>query len=97
MKITKIETFYVKPRWFFLKMYTDEGIIGYGEPTLEGRTKTVEAAIRELERYLIGKDPLKIEHHWQAMYKGTFYRGGPVLMSAISGVEQAMWDVLGKN
>ena len=97
MKITKIETFHVKPRWFFLKMYTDEGIIGYGEPTLEGRTKTVEAAIRELERYLIGKDPLKIEHHWQAMYKGTFYRGGPVLMSAISGVEQAMWDILGKK
>ncbi|MEM3467019.1 MAG: galactonate dehydratase, partial [Candidatus Jordarchaeales archaeon] len=97
MEITKIEMFHVKPRWLFLKMYTDEGIIGYGEPTLEGRTRTVEMAVRELERYLIGKDPLRIEHHWQAMYRGTFYRGGPVLMSAISGIEQAMWDILGKK
>lgn len=97
LKITKIEMVHVKPRWLFLKMHTDEGIIGYGEPTLEGRTRTVEMAVRELERYLIGQDPLRIEHHWQAMYRGTFYRGGPVLMSAISGIEQAMWDILGKK
>lgn len=97
MKITKIEMLHVKPRWLFLKMYTDEGLVGYGEPTLEGRSKTVEMAVKEMERYLIGEDPLKIEHHWQAMYRGTFYRGGPVLTSAISGIEQAMWDILGKK
>jgi galactonate dehydratase len=97
LKITKIEMMHVKPRWLFLKMYTDEGLVGYGEPTLEGRSKTVEMAVKEMERYLIGEDPLKIEHHWQAMYRGTFYRGGPVLTSAISGIEQAMWDILGKK
>jgi galactonate dehydratase len=97
LKITKLETMHVSPRWLFLKMHTDEGIVGYGEPIVEGRALTVETAVRELERYLVGEDPLKIEHHWQAMYRGAFYRGGPVLTSAISGVEQAMWDILGKS
>lgn len=96
MKITKLETFHVLPRWMFLKIHTDEGIVGYGEPVVEGRARTVETAIRELESYLIGKDPLQIEHHWQAMYRGTFYRGGPILVSAISGIEQALWDIKGK-
>jgi len=97
LKITRLETMHVAPRWLFLKMYTDEGFVGYGEPIVEGRARTVETAVKELEKYLIGKDPFKIEHHWQAMYRGTFYRGGPVLTSAISGVEQAMWDILGKS
>jgi galactonate dehydratase len=96
MKITKLELLHVKPRWLFLKIHTDEGLIGYGEPVVEGRARTVETAIRELESYLIGQDPLKIEHHWQAMYRGAFYRGGPILVSAISGVEQALWDIKGK-
>ncbi|MFD0678008.1 MULTISPECIES: galactonate dehydratase [unclassified Paenibacillus] len=96
MRITKLELFHVKPRWLFLKVHTDEGITGYGEPIVEGRAKTVEAAIRELESYLIGQDPLRIEHHWQVMYRGTFYRGGPILVSAISGIEQALWDIKGK-
>jgi galactonate dehydratase len=96
MKITKIETFFVKPRWHFLKMYTDEGIVGYGEPIVEGRARTVATAVKEMESYLIGQDPRRIEHHWQVLYRGTFYRGGPILVSAISGVEQAMWDILGK-
>ena len=96
MKITKLETIHVKPRWMFLKVYTDEGIVGYGEPVVEGRARTVETAIRELESYLIGKDPREIEHHWQAMYQGAFYRGGPILVSAISGIEQALWDIKGK-
>jgi len=87
----------VKPRWMFLKMYTDKGIIGYGEPTLEGHTLIVASAIKEFEEYLIGKDPRKIMHHWQVMYRGGFYRGGPVILSAISGIEQAMWDILGKS
>ncbi len=96
MKITKLEMFHVLPRWMFLKVSTDEGLVGYGEPIVEGRARTVETAIRELESYLIGQDPLKIEHHWQAMYRGAFYRGGPVLTSAISGIEQALWDIKGK-
>src|SRR5260370_31654831 len=97
MKITRLESIFVKPRWHFLKMHTDEGLVGLGEPIVEGRARTVAMAVQELGEYLIGQDPRRIEHHWQAMYRGTFYRGGPVLVSAISGVEQAMWDILGKS
>ena len=97
MKITRLESIFVKPRWHFLKMHTDEGIIGLGEPIVEGRARTVATAVQELGEYLIGQDPRRIEHHWQVMYRGAFYRGGPVLVSAISGVEQAMWDILGKS
>ncbi|MEM7331698.1 MAG: galactonate dehydratase [Chloroflexota bacterium] len=96
MKITKLETIFVKPRWLFLKMHTDAGIVGLGEPIVEGRAQTVAACIQEIGRYLIGKDPRRIEHHWQAIFRGQFYRGGPVLSSAISGIEHAMWDILGK-
>ena len=96
MKITKLETFLVKPRWLFLKMHTDAGLVGLGEPILEGRALTVAQAVAELEPYLIGKDPTRVVHHWQAMYKHAFYRGGPVLTSALSGVEQALWDLTGK-
>jgi len=96
MKITKLETFFVKPRWVFLKMHTDEGVTGWGEPVVEGWSHTVAAAVREMGRYLIGQDPRRIEHHWQALYRGGFYRGGPVLTSALSGLEQAMWDITGK-
>lgn len=96
MKITKLETFYVKPRWLFLKVHTDEGVVGLGEPIVEGRAQTVAAAVHEIGRYLIGQDPRRIEHHWQAIYRGQFYRGGPVLCSAISGIEQALWDITGK-
>lgn len=96
MKITKLETIFVKPRWVILKVHTDEGIVGLGEPTLEGREQTVAACIQEIGRYLIGQDPRKIEHHWQAIYRGGFYRGGPILSSALSGIEQALWDITGK-
>jgi len=96
MRITKIETFHVKPRWLFCKISTDEGITGWGEPIVEGHARTVEMAVHELEEYLLGQDPTQINHHWQAMYRGAFYRGGPVLTSAISGVEQALWDITGK-
>ena len=96
MKITKLEVIKVKPRWMFLKMHTDAGIIGLGEPVLEGHCNSVEAVLREFEEYLIGKDPMMIEHHLQALYRGGFYRGGPLMMSAISGIEQAMWDIKGK-
>lgn len=97
MKITRLETFLVQPRWLFLKMHTDTGLVGYGEPVVEGRARTVQQAVQELEEYLIGQDPRRIEHHWQAIYRHSFYRGGPVLTSALSGVEQAMWDILGKS
>ncbi|MEZ4728836.1 MAG: galactonate dehydratase [Caldilineaceae bacterium] len=96
MRITKIETQIVKPRWVFLKMHTDEGLVGLGEPTLENRAHTIVQAVAELEPYLIGKDPTRVVHHWQAMYKHAFYRGGPVLTSALSGVEHALWDLAGK-
>lgn len=96
MKITRLETIHVKPRWLFLKVHTDEGIVGLGEPIVEGRAQTVEAAVHEMGRYLIGKDPRRIEDHWQAIFRGQFYRGGPILTSALSGIEQALWDILGK-
>jgi len=96
MKITKLETLLVKPRWLLLKMHTDAGLVGLGEPLLEGRALTCAQAVAELEPYLIGQDPTRVVHHWQAMYKHAFYRGGPILTSALSGVEQALWDLAGK-
>jgi galactonate dehydratase len=96
MRITRLETFLVQPRWLFLKIHTDEGLIGLGEPILEGRALTVAQAVAELEPYLSGKDPTRVMHHWQAMYKHAFYRGGPLLTSALSGIEQALWDLAGK-
>src|SRR6266581_3790725 len=96
LKITKVETLLVKPRWLFLKVHTNAGITGLGEPIVEGRAKTVATAIEELTPYLIGKDPRPVAHHWQAMYRHAFYRGGPILTSAISGVDQALWDIKGK-
>ncbi|MDK2823919.1 MAG: galactonate dehydratase [Clostridia bacterium] len=96
MKITKLELYKVQPRWVFLKIETDEGITGWGEPVVEGRADTVIAAVKEVSEYLIGKDPLRIEDHWQVLYRAGFYRGGPILMSAISGIDQALWDIKGK-
>lgn len=96
MKITKLETFIVPPRWLFLKIETDEGLFGWGEPVVEGRAATVKAAVEEFSDYLIGKDPLRIEDHWQTMYRAGFYRGGPITMSAIAGIDQALWDIKGK-
>jgi galactonate dehydratase len=91
-----LETFKVKPRWLFLKIHTDQGIVGLGEPVVEGRADTVATAVSEIEPYLLGKDPRHVIHHWQAIYRHAFYRGGPVLTSALSGVEQALWDIKGK-
>ncbi|HEY2674403.1 MAG TPA: galactonate dehydratase [Rugosimonospora sp.] len=96
MKITAMETFLVPPRWLFLRIQTDEGIVGWGEPVVEGRADTVRAAVAELSDYLIGQDPLRIEDHWQVLTKGGFYRGGPVLSSAVAGIDQALWDIAGK-
>lgn len=96
MKITALETFLVAPRWLFLRIDTDEGLVGWGEPVVEGRAHTVRAAISELADHLVGADPLRIEHHWQVLTKGGFYRGGPVLSSAVAGIDQALWDIAGK-
>lgn len=96
MKITSYELFQVPPRWLFLKITTDEGIIGWGEPIIEGKAATVKVAVDEMMEALIGKDPRNIEDHWNVMYRSGFYRGGPILMSAISGIDQAMWDIKGK-
>jgi galactonate dehydratase len=96
MKITQLELFKVPPRWSFLKISTDEGLTGWGEPVIEGRASTVIAAVEEMKDYLIGKDPLRIEDHFQVLYRGGFYRGGEILMSAISGIDQALWDIKGK-
>lgn len=96
LKITRLETFLVKPRWLFLKIHTNAGIVGLGEPITEGRAKTCAAAVEEMSHYLIGKDPRAVVHHWQALYRHAFYRGGPILTSALSGIDQALWDIKGK-
>lgn len=96
MKIVDYELFQVPPRWLFLKITTDEGIVGWGEPVIEGKAQTVGAAVDEFMQQLIGKNPLNIEDHWNMMYRSSFYRGGPILMSAISGIDQALWDIKGK-
>ncbi len=96
MKITALKTFLVPPRWLFLKVETDEGVSGWGEPVLEGHAETLAAKIRELEGFLIGRDPMLIEDTWQMIYRNGCYRGGPVLMSAMSGIDMALWDIKGK-
>lgn len=97
MKIVAVETFAVPPRWVFCKISTDEGVSGWGEPIVEGRAATVRTAVAELSELLIGRDPSRIEDLWQLMSKSGFYRGGPVLSSAVAGVDQALWDIAGKT
>ena len=97
-QIVDYELFEVPPRWLFLRVETSDGTVGWGEPIVEGRSHTVRAAVEELmENYLLGESPAKIEDHWQSMYRGGFYRGGPILMSAIAGIDQALWDIKGKQ
>ena len=97
IKITKLEIIPVNSlRTIFVKLHTDAGIVGVGEGTVEGRIPTVVAAIKELESYLVGKDPRQPAHHWQAIYRHAFYRGDIVLTSALSAVDIAMWDIKGK-
>ena len=101
MRITEIKTFLVggserRCNWLIVKVETDEGIHGIGEATLEGRSMTVETAVHEQSRYLVGKDPFAIEKHFQELYRRAYYAGGEVQTSAISGVEMALWDIKGK-
>lgn len=97
MQIKKLETFLVRPRWCMVKIVTDEGVSGWGEAVIEGKAATVQACVQEMEEYLIGKDPRKIEDIWNLLYRAAFYRGGPILMSAIAGIDQALWDIKGKT
>ncbi len=96
MKIEKLELFKLPPRWLFLKITTRSGVSGWGEPVLEGKVDPVAATVMDLKDYLIGQDASKIEDLFNVMSKGGFYRGGAILMSAISGIEQALWDIKGK-
>ena len=96
MNITGYKLYKVPPRWLFLKIETDEGITGWGEPVVEGRADTVAAAVGEMMETVIGLNPANIEDIWQMLYRGAFYRGGPVLSSAIAGIDQALWDIKGK-
>ncbi|MET9296710.1 galactonate dehydratase [Streptomyces sp. NPDC003077] len=97
MEISRIETFMVPPRWLFVRVETDDGYVGWGEPVVEGRAEVVRAAVGVLGEYVIGRDPSRIEDLWQVMTKGGFYRGGPVLSSAVAGIDQALWDIKGKR
>ena len=97
MKITKVSTFFVRPRWGFVKIETSDGITGWGEAVLEGHAAAVLACVNEMQDYLIGQDPAGIEGIWSTLYRAGFYRGGGVLMSAISGIDQALWDIKGKR
>lgn len=97
MKITQIELFSVPPRWLFMKISTDEGLCGWAEPLVEGHTATAVAAIEDIKEFLIGADPDPIQDIWQMLYRSRSYRGGPTLMSAIAGVDQALWDIKGKR
>lgn len=96
MKIQKLELFKVPPRWLFLKITTKSGITGWGEPILEGKTDSVAATLMDMKEYLIGRDSSQIEDIFNLLAKGGFYRGGVIIMSAISGIEQALWDIKGK-
>lgn len=96
MKIRSLDLFPVPPRWLFLKITTESGIVGWGEPIVEGKARTVAACVQELGAQLIGRSAGDIEDIWQTLYRGSFYRGGPVLTSALSGIEQALWDIKGK-
>jgi galactonate dehydratase len=97
LKITGYELFFVAPRWLFLKIETDEGITGWGEPVLEAKALTVAACVDEMMDHIMGRDPMQIERHWQRMMKGGFYRGGSILNSAVAGIDQALWDITGKK
>ncbi len=97
MKLKSVHTYLVRPRWCFVELTTDEGLTGWGEPVLEGHTGAVKACVEEMSEYLIGRDPTHIEDIWTTLYRAGFYRGGGVMMSAIAGIDQALWDIKGKH
>lgn len=96
MKIAEVNTYFVRPRWGFVEIITDDGLTGWGEAVLEGHAAAVLSCVQEYKDYLIGQDPSRIEDIWSTIYRAGFYRGGGVLMSALSGIDQALWDIKGK-
>jgi galactonate dehydratase len=98
MNVTNLKSYVVDAawrNWVFVKVFTDEGVTGVGEASLEGHEERVVAALRAIKSYLVGKNPIEIENHFRALYQGSFWKG-PAYISAIGGVEQALWDILGK-
>ena len=96
-KLVKIEVFRVPPRWLFVRVEAADGAVGWGEASLEGHAEAVEGALAALRDRFIGHDPERIEDIWQIGFRGGFYRGGPVLMSAVAGLDQALWDMKGRR
>src|SRR6476659_8710792 len=96
MKIGRIETFFAPPRWLFVRVESEDGAVGWGEASLEGHAEAVDGVFEALRDRFVGHDPRRIEDIWQVAYRGGFYRGGAVLMSALAGFEQALWDLKGK-
>eukprot|EP01083_Nonionella_stella_P059666 156115_1 len=95
--IKKYELFKVPPRWLFLRIETENGVVGWGEPNLEGYTDTIHAAVQELMHLIMGKDPTKMNYIWQMFYRSKFYsNNSAVIMSAMSGIDQCLWDITGK-
>ena len=97
MMISRVETFLVAPRWLFVRIETRSGVVGWGEASLEGHSDAVRTVVDQFAEQLVGSDPARIEDHWQVLTKSGFYRGGPVLGSAVSGIDQALWDIKGKT
>lgn len=97
MKISSVETFVITNRRILLKISTDTGLAGWGEPTLEGWARPIEAIVEQMANYLVGQDPRRITHHWQVLARGGFYRGGPLFGSALAGIDQALWDLKGRS
>jgi galactonate dehydratase len=95
IKVTALETFVLTNSWVFVKISTDAGIVGWGE-MLKDDAKACAAGAQEVARYLVGQDPLRVVHHWQAIHRGAFYRGGPIKTAILSGIDQALWDIKGK-
>ena len=96
MTITDVKTYLVRPRWGFVKVETSDGLVGWGEAVIEGKAAAVLACVPERRDYLVGAAPMAIEDIWNVLYRAGFYRGGPILMSAIAGIDQALWDIKGK-
>ena len=95
IKVTQIETFVLTNSWVFVKISTDAGIVGWGE-MLKDDAKACAAGALEVGDYLVGEDPCRVVHHWQAIHRGAFYRGGPIKTAISSGIDQALWDIKGK-
>lgn len=95
--VKSFELFKVPPRWLFLRIETTNGVVGWGEPNLEGYSDTVATAVTEMMGSVVGEDASRIQYIWQKLYRQKFYNGGPILMSAMSGIDQALWDISGKT